>query len=395
MNPASFKILEITEYQPHFFSREEISEEVGIILYEKYQSQVNVEFPSPKTRNQWKLTANGYVGYIPLNADLALKINPKVPIKNLFGKLEYVYNLKSFKLLEGLMNCESLEDFYNHLAYVLADKIIERCRKGLYRTYVPKTEQFAYVRGRLNVQQIIKKPWNVKLQCAYQEHTADIIDNQILLWTLFHIGHSGFCTEKVSLIVRKAYHAMQGMVSLQPCSSEDCIDRIYHRLNEDYHILHQFCRFFLDNTIPDHEKGKNTTLPFLVNMARLYEMFVAEWLKGNLPQNFTLKTQERINIGENIYFQTDLILYNTTDSKPKYILDTKYKNPKHSSHEDIAQVVTYAVSKDCPETVLVYPTELNHSLDKYLGKIRVRNLTFSLDDKIEDAGNTFLTKLFS
>ena len=309
--------------------------------------------------------------------------------------LEYAYNLKSFKFLEGLMNCESIEDFYNHLAYILADKIIERCRKGLYRTYVPKTEQLAYVRGRLNVQKIIKKPWNVKLQCEYQEHTADIIDNQILFWTLFHIGHSGFCTEKVSLIVRKAYHAMQGMVSLQPCSSEDCIDRIYHRLNEDYHILHQFCRFFLDNTIPDHEKGKNTTLPFLVNMARLYEMFVAEWLKGNLPQNFTLKTQERINIGENIYFQTDLILYNTTDSKPKYILDTKYKNPKHSSHEDIAQVVTYAVSKDCPETVLVYPTELNHSLDKYLGKIRVRNLTFSLDDKIEDAGNTFLTKLFS
>jgi McrBC 5-methylcytosine restriction system component len=125
------------------------------------------------------------------------------------------------------------------------------------------------------------------------------------------------------------------------------------------------------------------------------EISTFDWLKGNLPQNFTLKTQERINIGENIYFQTDLILYDTTDSKPKYILDTKYKNPKHSSHEDIAQVVTYAVSKDCPETVLVYPTELNHSLDKYLGKIRVRNLTFSLDDKIEDAGNTFLTKLFS
>ena len=37
MNSANFKILEITEYQPHFFSREEISEEVGIILYEKYQ----------------------------------------------------------------------------------------------------------------------------------------------------------------------------------------------------------------------------------------------------------------------------------------------------------------------------------------------------------------------
>ena len=395
MNSVNLKIIELTEYQPHFFPREEISKEVEIILCEKYKNQVDLDSPSYKTGNQWKLTAKGYVGYIHLNADLALKINPKVPIKNLFGMLEYAYDLKSFRFLEGLMNCESIEDFYNHLAYVLADKIIEHCRKGLYRTYVPKTEQLAYVRGRLNVQQIIKKPWNVKLQCEYEEHTADILDNQILFWTLFHIGHSGFCTKKVSLIVRKAYHAIQGMVSLQPCSSEDCIDRIYHRLNEDYHLLHQFCRFFLDNTSPNHEKGKNTTLPFLVNMARLYEIFVAEWLKENLPQNFTLKTQERINIGEKIYFKTDVILYDKTDSKPKYILDTKYKNPKHSSSEDIAQVVTYAVSKSCPETVLVYPTELNHSLDKYIGKIRVRNLTFSLDDKIEDAGNKFLTKLFS
>ena len=124
MKPANLKILEITEYQPHFFSREEISQEVGIILYEKYQSQVNVEFPSHKTRYQWKLIAQGYVGYIPLNSDLGLKINPKVPIKNLFGMLEYAYNLKSFKFLKGLMNCESIEDFYNHLAYVLAYKII-------------------------------------------------------------------------------------------------------------------------------------------------------------------------------------------------------------------------------------------------------------------------------
>jgi len=77
--------------------------------------------------------------------------------------LEYAYNLKSFRFLEGLMNCESIEDFYNHLAYVLTDKIIERCRKGLYRIYVPKTEQLAYVRGRLNVQQIIKKPWKSEL----------------------------------------------------------------------------------------------------------------------------------------------------------------------------------------------------------------------------------------
>ncbi|MEI6444373.1 MAG: restriction endonuclease [Nostocales cyanobacterium ELA583] len=400
MKPANLRVIEITEYQNKSFSRDEISEEVGIILYEKYKNQVDVDFPSPKTRYQWKLTAKGWVGYIPINSDLALKINPKVPIKNLFGMLEYAYNLhdsKSFKFLQGLMNCESVEDFYNHLAAIFAEKIIERCRKGLYRSYITKTEKLAYVRGRLNVQQVIKKPWDIKLQCAYQEHTADIIDNQILFWTLFHIGHSGFCSEKVSQIVRKAYHAMEGMVSLQPCTSKDCMERIYHRLNEDYYILHQFCRFFLDNTIPSHEKGQNTSLPFLVNMARLYEIFVAQWLKANLPQNLTLKIQERINLGENIYFQTDLILYETTNFSPKYILDTKYKNHQNPSSDDVGQVLAYAASKNSPEAVLVYPTELNNPFNQYIGeiKIRVRSLTFSLNNNLEDAGNEFLKQLFS
>jgi 5-methylcytosine-specific restriction enzyme subunit McrC len=107
------------------------------------------------------------LGYIPVNSDFALKINPKVPIKNLFGMLEYAYNLKSFQFLDGLINCDSVEDFYNKFAYILAEKIIERCRKGLYRSYVPKTEKLTYVRGRVNVQEMIKKPWDIKLQCEY------------------------------------------------------------------------------------------------------------------------------------------------------------------------------------------------------------------------------------
>lgn len=399
MNSANLQIIEITEYQSKYFERNKFSGKCEILLYEKYKNQVDLDYPSYKTFHQWKLTAKGWVGYIPLTSDLAVKINPKVPIENLFGMLEYAYNLKSFNFLQGLMNCESVEDFYNHLADILAQKIIERCRKGLYRSYVPKIEQLSYVRGKLNIQNIIKKPWNVKLQCEYKEHTADIIDNQILFWTLFHIGHSGCCSDKVSQIVRKAYHAMEGMVSLQPCTSEDCIKRNYQRLNNDYYTLHQLCRFFLDNTSPSHERGKNTTLPFLVNMARLFEMFVAEWLKENLPPNLTLKTQERINIEKNIYFQTDLIIYDTQTLTPQYILDTKYKNPDNISKNDIAQVIAYAVSKNCPEAVLVYPSELNNHLDEYIGehrgKIRVRSLAFSLNGSIEDAGKELLKRLFS
>lgn len=387
------KVIEIAEYETKYFQPDDIPDEAGIKLYEKYKAQVDVEFPNYRTRNKWYLKAKGWVGYIPLSSDIVIKINPKVSIVNLFAMLEYAYHLKSFRFLDGQINCESLEGFYNNLAYILAQKVLERCRKGLYRTYLPKTEKLSYVRGKLNMQQIIQKPWEVKLKCHYEEHTADVAENQIITWTLHIIGYSSLCVDKVSAIVRKAYHALQGSVTLQPHTAEDCIQRQYNRLNEDYQILHALCRFFLENTTPSHEKGKNIILPFLVNMDRLYEMFVAEWLKFHLSSNLTLKSQERINIVKNIYFKTDLILYDTATFTPKYILDTKYKAPDSPSSEDIAQVVAYAVSKNCQEVTLVYPTALNHPLNAFVGNIRVRSLTFPLDHNLDVAGQTFLNEL--
>ncbi|GAA6615112.1 McrC family protein [Scytonema sp. NUACC26] len=395
MNQAKIKVIELTEYIEKLFQHDEIPDSVGEELFDKYKNLVDVEFPSYKTQNKWKLKAKGWVGYVPLSNEFVLRLQPKVCIKNLFQMLEYAYDLKSFRILEGVMDCSSLEEFYNNLAQVLAQRILERCRKGLYRRYLLKTEQLSYIRGRLDFRQAIQKPWDVKLKCQYEEQTADIPENQILAWTLFIIGRSGLCSERVSPIVRKAYHALQGLITLQQFSPKDCVGRQYNRLNEDYGLLHSFCRFFLENTAPSYETGDRTTLPFLVNMDRLYELFVAEWLKAHLPSNFILKFQERVSIGKNLHFKTDLVLYNCSTPTPCYILDTKYKTPVSPSSEDIAQVVAYGVSKSCKEVILVYPASLTHALNILVGDIRVRCLTFAVDVNLDDAGQVFLKNLLS
>jgi len=134
-------------------------------------------------------------------------------------------------------------------------------------------------------------------------------------------------------------------------------------------------------------------LPFLVNMARLYELFVAEWLKAHLPQNLLLKFQEQVNISKTVYFKTDLVVYDISTGTARYILDTKYTTPKQPAADDMAQVVPSAVSKDCHEAVLVYPEDLIHPLDEWVGDIRVRSLTFSLEDDLDRAGQAFLQNL--
>jgi 5-methylcytosine-specific restriction enzyme subunit McrC len=388
-------LLALTEYIPVRFPAERLSVGLGETLWRKYSNQIAVDFPTPKTDDQWQLTSQGWVGFIPCSPEFGIALRPKVELENLFRMLEYAYNLQSIRFLEGLVDCKSLEDFYERLANILAQRVLDRGRKGFYRTYVPEADDLSFLKGRLNIRQTIQRPWQVKLPCDYQEHTADIEENQILCWTLSRIAQSGMCTERVLPTVRRAYHALRGMASTMPFKACSCIGRLYNRLNDDYQPLHALCRFFLEHSGPGHEFGDRKMLPFLVNMERLYELFVAEWLKSHLPPSLMLKVQEKVDIGEKqkISFKIDLVLYDGSSGAPICVLDTKYKTKEQPIPEDVTQVTAYAEMKGCTEAILVYPAQLGKSLDAPIGKIRVRSMVFQLAGNLEEAGQAFLKGL--
>jgi 5-methylcytosine-specific restriction enzyme subunit McrC len=386
-------IIELTEHQPKLFERDELDQEIAELVWKNYKDLIDVDFPSIKTNNKYQLKPRGWVGQIILTPELHIYIKPKVTIDNLFGMLEYAYQLKSFKIFDHqFTQCQTIDDFYSRLAAFLADKILSRSRRGLYRTYIPVHSHLSAIRGKIDLRETVKKPWNVKLKCHYDEQTADIEDNQILLWTLYIIGRTGLCSPAVSPKIRKAYHVLKGFVTHRSFQGKDCVNRSYNRLNQDYQIMHSLCRFFLDNCGASHQVGNYTMFPFLVDMAKLYELFVAEWLKLNLPSHLSVRRQSKLNIG----FIIDVEIYETQTGKTVYIIDTKYKVPQNSSSsDDKIQVVAYAASKICSEAVLVYPKPLINPLNQPSGEsnIWVRSLTFSIDGDLEQAGQEFLNNL--
>jgi 5-methylcytosine-specific restriction enzyme subunit McrC len=400
MSVTSPQIIELTEYVPKLLGRTLLPDAVGEMLWHDYETQVSVDFPSPKTGDRWRLTAQGWVGYIPLTPDFHIILRPKVKVANLLRMLEYAYQLKSFRFLSGLVDCQTLLEFYERLADILARRILNRGRQGFYCAYIPKTEHLPYVRGRVDVRQMITRPWDTKIQCYYEEHTADVEENQILAWTLWCIARSGLCTERLMPTVRCAYHILHKLVTLQPCHPRTCVGRQYNRLNEDYRPLHALCRFFLEQTAPSHETGTNATLPFLVNMSQLYEHFVAEWLKAHretalLTQALDIQSQERVYLGQyqGLYLDIDLVLYDQATGIARYVLDTKYKAASKPATADINQIIAYAEAKACQEAILIYPTPLSEPLNIKVGSIRIRSLTFSLAGDLEQAGYRFLQDL--
>ncbi|HNR14746.1 MAG TPA: restriction endonuclease [Thermodesulfobacteriota bacterium] len=390
------RVISLTEYVSQMFPSNALSPEEGELIWKKYKDKVSVDFPSPKTENQWLLSSQGWVGYLPCTPDLGISLKPKVELSNIFRMLEYAYQLNSFQILEGLTGCSSIQEFYERLANILAQRILDRSRKGLYRTYLNENDQLPFIRGRVDVPQCIKSPWDVKVHCHYQEHTADIEENQILCWTMALIARSGICTERVLPTVRRAFHALRGFASLNAVSPRNCIKRLYNRLNEDYRPLHALCRFFLEHSGPTHHSGDKTMLPFVVDMARLYELFVAEWLRTHLPASIRLGKQETVTVGENndLSFQIDLVLYDAHTDKALCVLDTKYKAKHKPEAHDVTQVVTYAEMKNCEEAILIYPVPLDASMNEKVGeKIRVRTMAFALSGDLEAAGQMFMGNL--
>ena len=354
-----------------------------------------MEPPSFLNNRSWELTSQGWVGYIPLADDVHLRLLPKVPIGNLFRMLEYAYRL-DFKILEGLTDCESVAEFYERLALVLAKRVLDRIRKGLYRSYVLENDRLPYVRGRIDVLSHIRNPTQVHLPCEFEEHTADLEENQILLWTLTRILQSGICTERTLPHIRQARRVLSSFSNLCSFPPQSCAGRLYNRLNQDYEPMHALCRFFLEHTGPAHRLGDRRMLPILIDMEKLFELFVVEWLKKHMPSHYLVLGQEnvRFQMGYVVSIDIDITIEDTNTGRTCFVLDTKYKSPDKPSSEDLMQVVAYAEAKNCRNAALVYPLLLPKPIAGLWGAdIHVESFAFQLDVDLDEAGQRLLQRL--
>jgi len=389
------RVIELVEYQTKSLAQEELDAAMGERIWREFGKQVQVEFPSPKTDYRWLLTNQGWAGYLPVSSDVGVLLSPKVSLTNLFRMLAYAYNLKQLRFFNDLVELASLQDAYEQLAQLLAQRVLDRTRRGLYRTYRQEYRRLPYVRGRIDMVATLREPWRADLPCHYQIHTADVEENQILFWTLERIIRSGICREHALRTVRKAHRELQGSVSPIPFSGQQVAGRNYTRLNEDYATPHALCRFFLEQSGPTHQLGDRKMIPFVVDMARLFERFVAAWLKENLPEHLTLTAQESLKLGEikNVEFRIDLVIRDRATRQAGCVADTKYKDSGHIAADDVAQVVAYATVEATDQAFLIYPEDVKSRLDVQLDNMRVRALGFPLVGDLQIHGEALLQHL--
>jgi 5-methylcytosine-specific restriction enzyme subunit McrC len=177
-------LLELDEEEPRTLLEEELDIETVKTLQRDHKQKISYDYSfCDKTHT---IRSNGYVGYIPLNEKYTLKIKPKVPVSNVFRMLEYAYKLESFELLKGLTNIESVEDFFENFVNILAKRVLERNRKGLYSDYVERSDVIPCLRGRMRI-----LPTTVSMlrgaiapTCDFEEHTSDLVRPNSIMDTI-------------------------------------------------------------------------------------------------------------------------------------------------------------------------------------------------------------------
>lgn len=384
---------ELQEEKSLILSEEQLDLETAKILHNEHKKKISLE-PNPWDHT-YTLRSNGYIGSIPVNENFELRIKPKVDVNNVFRMLEYAYKLK-LELFEGITNVESTEDFFERFVNILARRILDRNRKGLYCDYVENEESLPHLRGRIRIQPTTNSMLRGtnRPTCQYEEHTSDLIENQILLWTLYQLRHFQIKREDVNRVVRKAYRELIHKVNLNQIDPRVCVNRFYNRLNQDYQPLHGLCRFFLEQIGPGIERGSYDFIPFVIYMPTLFESFVAEWLRENMPSKYRVIKQHIATLDSEgkFEFRIDIVISDSKNGEPICVLDTKYKNAPKPEESDICQIHTYAAKMKTKSAYLVFPSTTNR-LETSIDDITVRSIIFDISQNPDRAGQQFLKEL--
>src|SRR3954452_14593830 len=133
------RIIDLQEEETARFPRSLLDDKD--VLAFKHSRKFEIETASVLNDYTVGLRSRGLVGSIPLGDNLLIRVTPKVPIANLFEMLEVAYNLRSFRLFDGEIQVESLDDVYERIVSILARRVLDRARKGLYRGYVGEDDE--------------------------------------------------------------------------------------------------------------------------------------------------------------------------------------------------------------------------------------------------------------
>ena len=248
-----------------------------------------------------RVSATSWIGVVCLR-DVEIRVVPKYAGGDLgvLRMLDYASGLPALGIYEDALRSLHAEgsSLVDLLGWLLADRTARIVRAGLLADYVHRDEELRVLRGRLRVMDQVRVHFGriETLECAYDEHETDILENRILSGALGIAQRACRDPEVVSRV------AMLRGVLDEACEGRAIDSELargvleYNRRNEHYRAAHEIAWLFLERAAIDDlfAAGRVSSFAFLIDMNRLFEDFVTRLLRDALePAGTRVLAQRR------------------------------------------------------------------------------------------------------
>lgn len=226
---------------------------------------------------------------------------------------------------------EDFEDIHDLFAEILSLGIAYLLKQGLHRQYTIKEEELQTLRGKLAVQQTIKKRMtrDTHLVCEFDTFSENNVFNQILKSCVFLLlRYSDVKTERKTKL-RKLMIYFETVDEIPSCSIRWNTLRYDHN-TRTYQMLHSLCYFLLQSRLLTTEGGNVRMERFSdAHMNLLFQRFVMEYYKKKHPEYKAQAKQIKWDLCENESVSASMLPIMQTDitlavGDRMLIIDTKY-----------------------------------------------------------------------
>lgn len=325
----------------------------------------------PDMRGGWQVLPAGRVGAVQVG-DLLVEVRPKakVGLDRLLFLLGYARN-PGFRP-DDVAGAED-KDLFSALAESLARQGERALARGALSGYVHVEEALRTVRGRIRVgDQMTRRPGMLlPLEVSFDEFTIDIPENRVLRAALRRMLQ----LPRLSPVLRRRLAhlgaKLDGVTLLRAGAPLPTWDE--SRANAHYGPALRLAEIILRNMSAEAGLGRQQVASFVVNMAMVFEDFVAAALRealsgvpGRTEGQYECFLDEPDGTRQSrVRMFADVV--HVVDGKPAAVFDAKYKASSWSGYPnaDQYQMLAYCTALSVPRAWLVYADA---------GQVRVRKV---------------------
>lgn len=325
-----------------------------------------------KHANRTTLKAQQYVGVMQLGVD-AVEVVPKIgglddrgARINLFRMLARTRRLAVHEAELARLASQNL-NILEIFIRLFCDKLFAEVHRGLASRYERHSDNLPTLRGKLltGLQATLNAFHPERFRCEFDEFTVDTPLNRVLKAAVR-------CLRRVTQHSDNARRLAELDFTLDGVSDVPAAALEWHRLHFDranrrYEPLVVMARMILQNRSQDVTSGGLEGFGLVFDMNELFEEYIGEVARATFapdwqvvlqgPQRYLLQDQHS---GAGV-FQTRPDISGLRDSKPIWIIDTKWKPVDEQEHNhgvgqaDVYQMLGYAHRYGVKDVFLLYP----------------------------------------